>query len=67
MDGTDRIAVVAWLWFIGWTLFGIGVGTIFNTPGTGAVWGFIFALIAVFAWPWVMPPSLDRWMYDPEA
>lgn len=64
MDGKDRVAIVAWLWFIGWVGAGAGIGGLFGTPGTGAVWGFIVALLSVFGWPYVMPSSIDRWMYD---
>ena len=45
MTGVDRVALVAWLWFIFW----------------------VFALSTVWTWPWVMPESLDDWMYDPRA
>ena len=24
--------------------------------------GFVFALVSVFAWPWILPEALNRWM-----
>jgi hypothetical protein len=60
----DRVAVVAWLWFIGWIAGGWTVGKMLDMPGTGAVCGFILALLSVFTWPWVMPRFIDDWMHD---
>ena len=52
-----------WLW-IG---FGIAIGLLFGTPGTGAISGFWFALLATLAWPWLMPDSITNWMDDLRA
>jgi hypothetical protein len=67
MTGVDRVALVAWLWFIFWVVGGDLIGRWFGMPGTGKVFGFLFALSTVWTWPWVMPESLDDWMYDPRA
>ncbi|MEA3027368.1 MAG: hypothetical protein QOF91_2653 [Alphaproteobacteria bacterium] len=67
MTGVDRVALVGWLWFIGWIVAGDLIGRWFEMPGTGLVVGFLFALITVPAWPWVMPEFVDDWMYDPHA
>jgi hypothetical protein len=58
----DRVALVAWGWFLGWTGFGWIVGRMLEVPGTFTVTGFIVALLTVFAWPWVLPERLNRWM-----
>jgi len=64
----DRVALVAVLWFVGWIAGSLEFSKLlFNDPGTGAIWGFILALLTVFAWPWVLPPSLEHWMHDPHA
>ena len=67
MNGTDRVALVAWLWFAFWVVGGDLIGRWFEMPGTGKVVGFIFALLTVPTWPWVMPVSIDDWMHDPRA
>jgi hypothetical protein len=58
----DRVAVVAWCWFLLWTMAGTAMGALLGTPGTGAICGFLVALFAVFAWPWVMPQAINEWM-----
>jgi hypothetical protein len=64
----DRVAIVAWCWFIAWVTAGYAVGSLaFNTPWTGALVGFIAALLSTFAWPWAMPERINRWMDDPVA
>ena len=65
MRAMDRVAIVAWLWFIGLTLAGLVIGRLFGSPGTGAVWGFIVALVAVFGWPYILPNRIEHWMHDP--
>lgn len=67
MNGTDRVALVAFLWFGFWILGGDLIGRWFEMPGTGKVFGFIFALVTVLTWPWVMPRSIEDWMHDPRA
>jgi hypothetical protein len=64
----DRVAIVAVLWFAGWITIGVELSKlVFNAPGSGAVWGFVLALITVFTWPWVLPRPLEHWMHDPHA
>jgi hypothetical protein len=58
----DRVALVAICWFVFWTTGGIVLGRYLEIPGTVAISGFIFALVSVFAWPWILPESLNRWM-----
>lgn len=67
MVGMDRVALVGWLWFIGWIAVGDAVGRWFGMPGTGMVLGFMAALFTVPTWPWIMPRSLDDWMHDPSV
>ena len=64
----DRVALVAVLWFVGWIAGSWEFSKLlFDDPGTGAICGFILALLTVFAWPWVLPPPLEHWMHDPHA
>jgi hypothetical protein len=58
----DRVAFVAILWFVFWTATGVVLGRVLDTPGTFTIAGFIFALLSVFAWPWILPERLNRWM-----
>jgi hypothetical protein len=58
----DRVAFVAICWFVFWTGVGSIVGRMLDVPGTITVSGFIFALVTVFAWPWILPEALNRWM-----
>ena len=58
----DRVALVAWGWFLAWIGLGWIVGRLLDVPGTFTVAGFVVALLTVFAWPWVLPESLNRWM-----
>lgn len=67
MYNVDRVAVVAVCWFVVWIAVGITIGVLLDTPGTGAVSGFFFALLATLAWPWLMPDSINDWMDDLRA
>jgi hypothetical protein len=58
----DRVAFVAVCWFAFWTSMGVLAGRLLETPGTWTVAGFVFALVSVFAWPWILPEALNRWM-----
>jgi hypothetical protein len=58
----DRVALVACLWFVFWTAWGMILGDLSGTPGTGTLLGFFFALFSTFAWPWIMPEALNIWM-----
>lgn len=67
MTGADRVAFIALLWFAFWIIGGGLIGHFFGIPGTGMVLGFIFALFALLAWPWVMPRRIEDWMHDSRA
>ena len=59
----DHVALVALFWFVLWTSVGVAAGSlIFGEPRTGAFYGFFFAFVACFAWPWIMPESIGAWM-----
>lgn len=58
----DRVALVAICWFVAWTAAGVALGRYLNIPGTITVLGFVVALLTVFAWPWILPERLNRWM-----
>ena len=65
MSSKDRVAFLAILWFVGWTISGYEIGKLTEAmPGTGAVSGFLFALVTIFAWPWILPDFMDRWLYE---
>jgi hypothetical protein len=68
MIGVDRVALIGWLWFIGFIVAGDVIGRMVAAmPGTGMVLGFLIALFGVLAWPWVLPEFLDNWMHDSKA
>ncbi len=57
------------VFFTGWLIFWMGVGAAigvvaFGLPWAGIVNGFIFAVLATFTWPWLMPEFIDNWMDD---
>jgi hypothetical protein len=58
----DRVAIVTVLWFVFWTAAGVGMGRLLDIPGTFTVAGFVFAVVSVFAWPWILPERLNNWM-----
>ena len=59
----DRVAIVAWCWFVFFVAFGYVAGNVlFSSPWTGGVTGFGFALLTSLAWPWVMPEPINAWM-----
>ena len=60
--GADRVALVGVCWFVFWTGMGSLAGRLLETPGTWTVAGFAFALVSVFAWPWILPEWLNNWM-----
>jgi hypothetical protein len=53
--------------FTGWLVFWMAIGAAVGVFGFGLVWagtvnGFVFAVLATFAWPWIMPKFIDDWM-----
>jgi hypothetical protein len=66
-----RVALVAAIWFAFWMTLGSIVGA--YTGGDHGDWqnalyggifnGALLAVLTSFAWPWVMPRRLERWMY----
>jgi hypothetical protein len=38
------------------------IGRLLDTPGTFTFGGFLFALVTMFAWPWILPERLNDWM-----
>lgn len=73
--GLGRVAIVIGLWFAFWMIAGSALGGLTAGDGGemqngiyyGAFNGAIFAFLASFAWPWIMPSALDRWMDRGEA
>jgi Na+/proline symporter len=60
----DRVALIACLWFTGWTFGGTELAKwAFNAPLSGGIWGFVLALLTVFLWPWLMPRAVEDWMH----
>jgi len=59
-----QVAVFFTGWLIVWTAAGTAVGFVFGIPWAGATNGFIFAVLATFAWPLIMPKFIDDWMDD---
>jgi hypothetical protein len=65
-----RTAVVAAIWFALWMAAGALYGGLTAPPARGVgngVWsgitsGAFIAVITSFAWPWILPERVDRWM-----
>lgn len=68
-----RVAIVAGCWFAFWMTVGSVVGGLTGGPGGGVTNGIYFgafngawwAVLTSFAWPWILPDSLERWMDGP--
>ena len=66
-----RVAIVAAIWFAFWMILAAVIGGMMaGTPAdrtNGIYFGFFngawWALLTSFAWPWIMPSAIDRWMY----
>ena len=69
-----RVAIVAACWFAFWMTAGAVVGGLTGGSGGGVTNGIYFgmfdgatwAVITSFAWPWIMPEAVDRWMDGPK-
>jgi hypothetical protein len=57
-----RVVLFLTCWLALWVGVGAGVGEIFLTPGTGAVWGFVTGVVSTFLWPWIIPRPVDEWL-----
>ena len=69
-----RVAIVAALWFAFWMILAAVLGGVMSKPGDGTegiYFGFFngawWALLTSFAWPWIMPTAINRWMYRSEV
>jgi hypothetical protein len=67
-----RVAIVAGVWFAFWMILGAVAGGIMSgDKQNGIYFGFFngawWALLTSFAWPWIMPTAIDRWMYRSEV
>jgi hypothetical protein len=66
-----RIALVAAVWFALWMVLGAALGGLTgrehggweNALYAGFFNGAWLAVLTSFAWPWIMPRRLERWMY----
>jgi hypothetical protein len=66
-----RVAIVAGCWFLFWMAVASIVGALTAGPSRGIPYALYFgmlhgawlALLTSFAWPWIMPASIDRWMH----
>ena len=60
-----RVVVFLTVWIALEMGAGAGVGSMFGAPGTGAVWGFVAAVLTTFLWPWIVPEPIDNWLDGP--
>jgi hypothetical protein len=63
-----RVFIVAGCWFLSWMGLGAVIGGLFGDPAgfagafSGAMNGAWVAMLTSFAWPWIMPEAINRWM-----
>ena len=63
-----QVVVFFTAWLVFWMGTGAAVGSIaFGSPWAGTVNGFFFAILATFAWPWIVPRFVNDWMDDSSA
>ena len=70
-----RVVIVAGIWFAFWMILAaVDRRLDGRTPAdraNGIYFGFFngawWALLTSFAWPWIMPTAIDRWMYRSEV
>lgn len=63
--GMRRVVAVTGCWFLFWMSFGIAVGVMSKGADgvlSGAMNGAWIATLTSFAWPWIMPKSIEKWM-----
>ena len=66
----QHVAVVAGIWFVFWIIVGAVIGGLSGGAHGGVQNGIYFgafdgawlALLSSFAWPWVLPERINRWM-----
>ena len=69
-----RTALIAGVWFAFWMIIG-GAIVGFVSPShdipphiyQGVMSGAFLAALTSFAWPWILPRIIDRWMSRGEA
>ena len=60
-----RVFLVAGLWFAFWMSVGLFFAVAvkgFDGLSAGLMNGAWIATLTSFAWPWIMPESVNRWM-----
>jgi hypothetical protein len=61
-----RVALVAACWFAFWMTLGSVVGGLTGGVSNGIYFGAFngawWAVLTSFAWPWIMPEAIERWM-----
>ena len=60
-----RIFLVAGLWFLFWMSVGLFISVAakgIDGLTAGLMNGAWIATLTSFAWPWIMPESINRWM-----
>ena len=69
-----RTALIAGVWFAFWMIVGGAVGGFISPKQDiapyiyqGVLNGAFFAVLTSFAWPWILPRIIDRWMSRGEA
>lgn len=69
-----RVAIVAAIWFMLWMVLSSVLGGMLSKTenvSEAIYFGFFngawLALLTSFAWPWIMPTAIDRWMYRSEV
>ena len=70
-----RVLIVAGFWFAFWMILAAAIGGWIGrarpSRTDGIYFGFFngawWALLTSFAWPWIMPTAIDRWMYRSEV
>jgi hypothetical protein len=65
-----RVALVSAVWFVFWIAAGAALnywlagqhGGKENAIYFGGIYGAVFAFVASFAWPWILPRFVQDWM-----
>jgi hypothetical protein len=69
-----RVFIFGGCWFLFWMALCAVIGWLRSPPNavfegvySGIFNGAWLALLTAFAWPWIMPRTINRWMDRPEA